>query len=160
MGVLGASVADDVKCADVGTLCRLQHVALQLTSQLCAACGHMCTVSAGYALQVNRLGRRVCTGGDCDLVTPQSTVKGKGYWGEVEGLEVQLHLNASGDDFVNNPLNFRRVQVRVCTQFVRFKKNCNAHAIAQCHWALHLHPLSMFARDAHAVGDSSRHSWL
>ena len=54
----------------------------------------------------------VCAGGDCDLVTPQSTVKGKGYWGEVEGLEVQLHLNASGDDFVNNPLNFRRVQVR------------------------------------------------
>lgn len=55
------------------------------------------------------------TGGDCDLVTPQSTVKGKGYWGEVEGLEVQLRLNASGDDFVNNPLNFRRVQVRICT---------------------------------------------
>ena len=91
---------------------RLQHEA----SQLCAACAHMRTLTPGHVHKVNRVGRLVCAGGDCDLVTPQSTVKGKGYWGEVEGLEVQLHLNASGDDFVNNPLNFRRVQVRASTQ--------------------------------------------
>lgn len=50
-------------------------------------------------------------GGACDLVTPQSTVKGKGYWGEVEGLELQLNLNSAGEAFVNSPLNYRRVQV-------------------------------------------------
>ena len=51
-------------------------------------------------------------GGDCDLVTPQSTVKGKGYWGSVEGLELQLNLSDAGHDFVSSPLNYRRVQAR------------------------------------------------
>lgn len=51
-------------------------------------------------------------GGDCDLVTPQSTIKGKGYWGRVEGLELQLNLTDAGHQFVSNPLNYRRVQVR------------------------------------------------
>ena len=50
-------------------------------------------------------------GGDCDLVTPQSTVRGKGYWGDVEGFEALLNLSRAGDTFVNRPLNYRRVQV-------------------------------------------------
>lgn len=53
----------------------------------------------------------LCAGGDCDLVTPQSTVRSKGFWGPVEGLELLLNLTAAGSAFVNNPLNFRRVQV-------------------------------------------------
>jgi hypothetical protein len=50
-------------------------------------------------------------GGDCDLVTPQSTVKGKGFWGDVEGFELPLNLSKTGSKFVNRPLNYRRVQV-------------------------------------------------
>jgi hypothetical protein len=45
------------------------------------------------------------------LITPQSTVRGKGYWGPVEGLELMLNLSKIGSSFVNSPLNFRRVQV-------------------------------------------------
>jgi hypothetical protein len=54
---------------------------------------------------------RTVAGGDCDLVTPQSTIKGKGYWGSVEGLELQLNLSDAGHAFVDSPLNYRRVQV-------------------------------------------------
>ena len=48
------------------------------------------------------------------MVTPQSTVKGKGYWGPVEGLELMLNLSNASSAFVNSPLNFRRVQVTLC----------------------------------------------
>lgn len=54
----------------------------------------------------------LCTGGDCDLVCPLSTVAGLGSWGSVEGIEVLFGLSPPARQFVQNPLNFRRVQVR------------------------------------------------
>ncbi len=44
-------------------------------------------------------------------MSPMATRAGKGYWGNVEGLEALFEFDASIDSFVNNPLNFRQVQV-------------------------------------------------
>ena len=41
-------------------------------------------------------------------------MKGKGFWGPVEGLELMLDLSNASSAFVNSPLNFRRVQVTLC----------------------------------------------
>ncbi len=51
------------------------------------------------------------SGGDCDLVSPMSTIKGKGHWGEVEGLEKVMWLRGAARAFVNDAHNYRRVQV-------------------------------------------------
>jgi hypothetical protein len=75
----------------------------------------------------------------------------------VEGLEVQLHLNASGDDFVNNPLNFRRVQVRVrpWLPWVKAMPMQLLDTVGQCTFVLHMNS----TWDAHGT-DLPRHSWL
>lgn len=49
-------------------------------------------------------------GGDCDLVAPLTTVLGKGTWGRYEGAEVLFDLNAAARRFVQQPLNYKRVQ--------------------------------------------------
>lgn len=40
-----------------------------------------------------------------------STVVGKGTWGHEEGIEALYKLSPIGTGFVNNPLNYQRVQV-------------------------------------------------
>ena len=39
-------------------------------------------------------------------------VKGKGYWGEWEGIEKIMGLSPAAAAWVNRPLNYARVQVR------------------------------------------------
>ncbi len=56
--------------------------------------------------------RGVAAGGDCDLVTPTGTIKGKGKWGPVEGMEKIFWLQGAARQFVNNPFNYQRVQAR------------------------------------------------
>lgn len=46
------------------------------------------------------------------MVGPLSTVRGLGTWGRTEGLEVLYGLSPAAGAFVNNPLNYQRVQVR------------------------------------------------
>ena len=78
-------------------------------------------------------------GGDCDLITPQSTVKGKGYWGDVEGFEALLNLTKAGDTFVNRPLNYRRVQVHCSQAVLHMSGACLTaskrwmHSLLTCH---------------------------
>ena len=45
------------------------------------------------------------------MICPLSTVVGKGTWGEEEGIETLYNLSLTAASFVNNPLNFQRVQV-------------------------------------------------
>jgi glycosyltransferase involved in cell wall biosynthesis len=50
-------------------------------------------------------------GGNCDLVTPLSTIKGKGGWGDYESVEkVHVVTHARSQAFISNPLNYQRVQ--------------------------------------------------
>lgn len=53
-------------------------------------------------------------------MSPMSTIKGKGHWGQAEGLEKVMWLRGAARAFVNDAHNYRRVQValglgfRVC----------------------------------------------
>ncbi len=42
----------------------------------------------------------------------EEQVKGKGYWGEWEGIEKVMGLSPAAAAWVNRPLNYARVQVR------------------------------------------------
>ena len=46
----------------------------------------------------------------CDLITPLSTIKGKGHMGKEEGIEVLYNLSEQAADVVNNPGNYYLVQ--------------------------------------------------
>lgn len=71
-------------------------------------------------------------GGDCDLVCPLSTVAGLGSWGRFEGIEVLFGLSLPARQFVQNPLNFRRVQVRETLSPTASESPCT---VQRCwHW--------------------------
>ncbi len=50
-------------------------------------------------------------------MTPISTVRGLGWWGDAEGLEALFGLQGAAAAFVNSPLNYARVQVRILRAF-------------------------------------------
>lgn len=50
-------------------------------------------------------------------MTPISTVRGLGWWGDAEGLEALFGLQGAAAAFVNSPLHYARVQVRILRAF-------------------------------------------
>ncbi len=51
--------------------------------------------------------------GDCDMVVPMSTIWGKGWWGEIESMEVLHNLTEAERDWVHAPKNYQAVQERL-----------------------------------------------
>ena len=59
--------------------------------------------------ELHSRGGGCCAGPGCDLVSPMSTVKGKG-WRPREGIEKVLKLSPLASVWANRPQNFDRIQ--------------------------------------------------
>ena len=62
----------------------------------------------------------------------EEQVKGKGYWGEWEGIEKVMGLSPAATAWVNRPLNYARVQARHTRRGFAACLRCGSHASTPC----------------------------